>query len=154
MGIHGKRDPEAEKRRIEAAQKGGFGQKGIAGRPKKDSTDAIEEKAAERMDGLVDKALDAIERGLKSGNEKTALTASAQFFKTFHHPTQKVDVSASVEKTEYHLHMLKEQNALTESDQDLLGEFLDVLRDAADEDIVEAQVIEDEPEQLPETTEE
>lgn len=152
MGIRGKRDPEAEKRRIEKSQQGGFGQPGKAGRPKKDSTDIIEEKAAERMEYLVDKALDAIERGLKSGNEKTALTAADKFFKTFHHPTQKVDISGSVEKTEYHLHMLQSQNQLSEADQNLLGEFLDVLRDAS-EDIVDAEVIEVENKELPEDTE-
>lgn len=152
MGINGKRDPEAESRRIEKAQAGGFGQKGVAGRPRKDSTEIIEERAAARMEGLVDKALDAIDRGLKSGNEKTALMAADKFFKTFHHPTQKVDVSGSVEKTEYHLHMLKEQNALSETDQSLLGEFLDVLRDASEANIVDAEAVEVEPEQLPEQT--
>jgi len=141
LGISGKRDPEAEKLRIEKAQAGGFGQSGKAGRPRKDSTEIIEAKAAERMEGLVDRALDAIDRGLKSNDEKTALSAADKFFKTFHHPTQKVDISGSVEKTEYHLHMLKSQNALSESDQGLLGEFLDVLRDAAEEEVVDAEVV-------------
>lgn len=152
MGINGKRDPEAEKRRIEKAQQGGFGQPGKAGRPKKDSTEIIEAKAAERMEYLVDKALDAIERGLKSGNEKTALSAADKFFKTFHHPTQKVDISSSVEKTEYHLHMLQSQNQLSEADQNLLGEFLDVLRDAS-EDVIDVEAVEIESKELSEGTE-
>ena len=149
MGIHGKRDPEAEKRRLEKAREAGFGQPGKAGRPKKDSTEIIEEQAAARMEYLVSKALDAIERGLKSGNEKTALTAADKFFKTFHHPTQKVDISGSVEKTEYHLHMLQGQNQLSQEEQNLLGEFLDVLRDASEAEIVDVEAIE-EIKELPE----
>ena len=149
MSVHGKRDPDGEKRRIEKAQEGGFGQSGVAGRPRKDSTELIEERAAARMAELADRAIDAIERGLKSGNEKTALAASAQFFKTFHHPTQKVDVSGTIEKAEHHIHILKGQNELSEADQNLLGEFLGVLREAADTDIVDAEVIEEDLDQLP-----
>jgi len=148
MATHGKRNEEAEKRRIEKAQAGGFGQKGVAGRPKKDSTDIIEERAAERMPYLVDKALDAIERGLKSGNEGTALKASAQFLKTFHHPTQKIDVSGEISTAEYHLHVLQAQDNLSDADQNLLSEFLGVLRDASEEEIVDAEVVE--PKELPE----
>lgn len=149
MTVHGKRDSEGEKRRIEKAQQGGFGQPGVAGRPRKDSTELIEERAAERMAELADRAIDAIERGLRSGNEKTALAASAQFFKTFHHPTQKVDVSGTIEKAEHHIHVLKSQNELSEADQSLLGEFLGVLREAAEADIVDAEVVEEDQAQLP-----
>jgi len=151
MGIHGKRDAESEKRRIEKAQAGGFGAPGVAGRPKKDSTDIIEERAAERMPYLVDKALDAIERGLKSGNESTALKAAGQFLKTFHHPTQKIDVSGEISTAEYHLHVLQAQDDLSEADQSLLAEFLGVLRDEAEKDVIEivdAEVVE--PKELPE----
>jgi len=148
MSIHGKRDAESEKRRIEKAQAGGFGQPGVAGRPKKDSTEIIEERAAERMEYLVDKTLDAIERGLKSGNESTALKAAGQFLKTFHHPTQKIDVSGEITSAEYHLHVLQSQDTLSESDQSLLSEFLGVLRDASDAEIVDAEVVE--PKELPE----
>jgi hypothetical protein len=148
MTLHGKRDPEAERRRIEKAQAGGFGQPGVAGRPRKDSTEIVEERAAERMEYLVDKALDAIERGLKSGNEGTALKAAGQFFKTFHHPTQKHEITGEISNAEYHLHVLQSQDNLSESDQQLLNEFLGVLRDAADEDIVDAEVVE--PKELPE----
>ena len=152
MGINGKRDEDAEKRRIEKSQAGGFGQPGKAGRPRKDATEIIEAKAAERMEYLVDKSLDAYERALKSGNEKTALAAADKFLKTFHNPTQKVDVSGQVEHTEYHLHMLKGQNELSEAEQGLLGEFLDVLRDASEEEIVDAEVVEVEAKELPEET--
>ena len=148
MSIHGKRDAESEKRRIEKAQAGGFGQPGVAGRPKKDSTEIIEERAADRMEYLVDKTLDAIERGLKSGNESTALKAAGQFLKTFHHPTQKIDVSGEITSAEYHLHVLQSQDTLSESDQHLLSEFLGVLRDASDAEIVDAEVVE--PKELPE----
>lgn len=141
MAIHGKRDDEGERRRLEKARENGFGQPGKAGRPKKDSTEIIEQKAAERMEGLVDRAIDAIERGLKSGNEKTALSAADKFFKTFYHPTQNVNITGSVEKTEYHMHILQGQNELSEADQNLLGEFLDVLRKASD-DIIEAELVE------------
>lgn len=149
MSVHGKRDPEGERRRIEKAQQNGFGQPGVAGRPKKDSTDIIEERAAAKMAELADRAISVIERGMKSGNEKTALAASAQFFKTFHHPTQKVDVSASIERTEQHIHMLQSQNQLSEADQNLLGEFLGVLRDAAEAEVIEAEVVEEVQDQLP-----
>lgn len=142
MGIHGKRDPEAEKRRIEKSQEAGFGQPGVAGRPKKDATEIIEAKAAERMEGLVDLALDGLERAMKSGNEKVALSGAEKFLKTFYNPTQKVDVTNAIEHTEYHLHMLKSQNELSEADQNLLSEFLDVLRDASEEEVVDAEVIE------------
>ncbi len=142
MTLHGKRDPEAEKRRIEKSQSGGFGQPGIAGRPKKDSTEIIEERAAERMEYLVDKALDAIERGLKSGNEATALKAAGQFLKTFHHPAQKHEISGEISTAEYHLHVLQSQDNLSDSDQQLLSEFLGVLRDASEEEIVDAEVVE------------
>ena len=149
--MHGKRDEEAEKRRIEKAQQGGFGQPGVAGRPKKDATDIIEEKAAERMEKLVDMALDGLERAMKSENERTALAGAEKFLKTFHHPTQKVDVQHAVEHTEYHLHMLQSQNQLSESEQELLGDFLDVLREASeDEVVVEGEVVEVEPKELPE----
>lgn len=149
--MHGKRDEEAEKRRIEKAQEGGFGQPGVAGRPKKDATDTIEEKAAERMDKLVDMALDGLERAMKSENERTALAGAEKFLKTFYHPTQKVDVQHAVEHTEYHLHMMQSQNELSEAEQNLLGDFLDVLREASeDEVVVEGEVIEDEPKELPE----
>ena len=150
--MHGKRDPEAEKRRLEKAQKNGFGQPGIAGRPKKDATEIIEEKAAERMNKLVDMALDGLERAMKSPDERTALAGSEKFLKTFYHPTQKVDVQHAVEHTEYHLHMLKSQNQLTESEQELLGDFLDVLREASEEEVVEGEVVEPDPKELPEET--
>jgi hypothetical protein len=142
LGIHGKRDPEAEKLRIEKAQAAGFGQAGKAGRPKKDATQIIEEKAAERMEKLVDMALDGIERAMKSGNEKTALSGAEKFLKTFYHPTQKVDVNHAIEHTEYHLHMLKSQNELSESDQALLGDFLEVLRDASEKETIELEATE------------
>lgn len=142
MSISGKRDPDAEKRRIEKSQANGFGQPGVAGRPKKDATEIIEEKASERMEKLVDMALDAVERAMRSGNEKTALSGAEKFFKVFHNPTQKVDVSGAIEHTEYHLHMLKSQNALSEADQSILGEFLDVLREASESEVIEAEVVE------------
>lgn len=148
MTLHGKRDPDAEKRRIEKSQAGGFGQPGVAGRPRKDSTEIVEERAADRMEYLVDKALDAIERGLKSGNEGTALKAAGQFFKTFHHPTQKHEISGEVTNAEYHLHVLQSQDNLSDSDQALLSEFLGVLRDASEAEVVDAEVVE--PEGLPE----
>lgn len=154
MTVHGKRDPDGERRRIEKAQENGFGQPGVAGRPKKDSTEIIEARAADRMAELADRAIDVLEQGMKSGNEKTALAASAQFFKTFHHPTQKVDVSGSIEKAEHHIHVLKAQNQLSEADQSLLGEFLGVLREAAEADIVDAEVVEEDPAQLPPPMEE
>jgi len=141
MTMHGKRDPDAEKLRIEKAQAGGFGQPGVAGRPKKDSTDIIEERAAERIPYLVDKSLDAIERGLKSGNEATALKAAGQFLKTFHRPSQRLEVSGELSTAEYHLHILQAQDNLSESDQNLLSEFLGVLRDASD-DIIDAEIVE------------
>lgn len=151
MALHGKRDPDGEKRRIEKAQEAGFGQPGVAGRPRKDATEIIENKAAERMEYLADKAIDAIERGLKSPNEKTALSASAQYFKTFYHPTKKVDINSKVERKEEHIHVLKAQNELSEGDQKLLGDLLDVLRDAKDEpEVIEAEVVEEEPRELEE----
>lgn len=157
MSIHGKRDPEAERKRIEKAQAAGFGQPGKAGRPRKDATEVIEERAADRMEYLADKALDAIERGMKSPNEKTALDAANKFLNNFHHPTKKVDVSGQVDHNEYHLHLLKGQNQLSQAEQDLLGEFLDVLKDGAEaeKEIVEAEVVEDDDndtKELPETT--
>lgn len=151
MGIHGKRDPDAEKLRLEKAREAGFGQPGKAGRPKKDATEIIEAKAAERMEGLVDLALDGLERAMKSGNEKVALSGAEKFLKTFYHPTQKVDVQHAVEHTEYHLHMLKSQNQLSEGDQKLLGDFLEVLRDASEGSTIDAEVVE-ELNELPEET--
>jgi hypothetical protein len=148
LGIHGKRDPDAERLRIEKSQAAGFGQAGKAGRPKKDSTEIIEEKAAERMERLVDKALDGIERAMDSPDDKTALAGADKFFKTFHHPAQKVEHSGNIETTAHHLHMLKGQNTLSADDQNLLGEFLDVLRDAADAEVIEAEIVE--PLELPE----
>jgi len=149
MALSGQRDPEGEKRRLEKLKELGTTQPGKVGRPRKDSTEVIEEQAAKRMSRLADKAIDAIERGLDSGSEKTALTAAAQFMKTFHHPAQKLDVSGTIEKTEQHIHMLKSQNQLSEADQNLLGDFLDVLRDASERDVIEAEVVEEIPQQLP-----
>lgn len=142
MTMRGKRDPEGEKRRIEKSQAGGFGQPGVAGRPRKDSTEVIEDRAAERMEYLADKALDAIERGLKSPNEATALKAAGQYLKTFHHPTQKHEITGEITNAEYHLHVLQAQDNLSESDQALLSEFLGVLRDASEGEIVDAEIVE------------
>lgn len=148
MGIHGKRDSEAEERRLEKVKKEELDSPRKVGRPKKDATELIEAKAAERMEGLIDLALDGLERAMKSGNEKVALSGAEKFLKTFYHPTQKVDVQHAVEHTEYHLHMLKSQNELSESDQALLGDFLEVLRDASEKEVIEAEVI-DEIKELP-----
>ena len=153
MGTHGKRDEEAERLRIEKAQANGFGQPGKAGRPRKDSTEIIEQKAAERMERLVDKALDSVERAMDSPDDKVALAGADKFFKTFHHPTQRVDVNHAVEHTEYHLHMLKSQNDLSEGDQQLLGDFLEVLRDASEAEVIDAEVIEPQVLELPEEAE-
>jgi len=153
VAIHGKRDEDAERRRIEKAQQGGFGQPGKAGRPKKDATEIIEAKAAERMESLVDLALDGLERAMKSGNEKTALSGSEKFLRTFYKPVQQLDVNHAVEHTEYHLHMLKGQHELTEADQALLGDFLEVLREASEEeDVIDVEAFDVEQKEIPEDT--
>ena len=142
--MHGKRDEEAERKRIEKAQANGFGQPGVAGRPKKDFTEIIEERAAKRIESITDKALDAFERALKSGSEKTALDAANKYLNNFYRPVKKVDVTGKVEHSEAHVHLLKGQNSLSDKEQKLLGEFLDVLKQGVDEaEVIEVEVIEE-----------
>ena len=147
MSLHGKRDLDAEQRRIEKAQANGFGQKGVAGRPKKDSTEVWENRSADRMPEIVDKSIDAILRALRSDNEKTALDAAAKAAKIFHRPTQNVNVEG-MNHQELHLHMAKQQDQLSAADREIMGDFLDVLRQGAEKDMLELDAEEVGPEEL------
>ena len=126
---------------MEKAQAGGFGQKCVAGRPKKDATEVWEERSADRMPEVVDRSIDAILRALRSDNEKTALDAAAKAAKIFHHPTQKVKVDG-MNHQELHLHMAKQQDQLSEADQKVMGDFLQLLKDGAEKDVIEVEATE------------
>jgi hypothetical protein len=151
MSLYGKRDEDAERMRLEKIKQQELQESaGKRGRPRKDFTEVIQDRAADRIPYLTDKALDAIENALKSGNEKVALDAANKYLKIFHQPTQKVDVSG-MDKQEVHLHLQQSQNLLREEDQKLLGEFLDLIKDAAenetiDVDATDVDVIEDQSE--------
>src|SRR5687767_14346919 len=92
MALNGRKDnDDTKKASLQKAQENGFGQKGVAGRPKRDATDLFDKRIQSgRMDELVEKVFNAWEVGLDSDNEKLKVSTADKFTKAFYNPDTKV----------------------------------------------------------------
>lgn len=155
MGISGRKDnDDSKKKSLQKAQDNGFGQKGVAGRPKRDATDLFNKHIESgRMEELVDKTFKAWQDGLESDNERLRVSTAEKFTKAFYNPEQKIVVEGP-DRNEVHMNILLGQDNLTDKERAALQEFQKFLGDAASEEtaeiegeiVVEAQEeVDDEP---------
>lgn len=142
-----KDNDDRKKASLEKAQSNGFGQKGVAGRPKRDATDLFIDKMAEgRMAELVEKTFDAWERGLNSDNDKLAVTTADKFTKAFYNPDKKIVVEGG-EQNQVNFNILLHQDNLNEKEKLALMKFKSFLSKGAEDEQpieVEGEVIEEE----------
>ena len=146
MGINGRKDEDSShKSSLEKAQANGFGKEGVAGRKKLDATDKFERAMEDRIDDLIHKSINAIDRAMSSPNTKLASDAAFKFQKTWYNPDQKVIVEGGEQNNTFNI--LVKHDELNEKEEFLLNKFEKFFKDAAkqeiDGELLEAEVVEE-----------
>lgn len=143
MAIQGRQDDDnSKKASLAKAQANGFGQEGVAGRPRLNTTEMFEERAADRLPGIIDGMLTAWERALASGNTKLAADTATKVARIIYNPDQKIVVEGA-DRNEVHNNILVIQDGMTPKEIEALKTFQNFLGDTIKEEEKE-QVIEGE----------
>jgi len=145
MEISGRKDnDDSKKKSLEKAQANGFGQKGVAGRPKRDATELFNAHIESgRMEQLVDKVFQAWEVGLDSENDRLKVSTAEKFTKAFYNPEQKIVVEGP-DRNEIHMNILLGQDNLSAKEKAALQQFQNFLGDGMQEDeVVDAEIVVD-----------
>lgn len=146
MPVSGKKDDDhSKKSSLEKRQANGFGQPGVAGRPRLDATSLWEERAQERMTELVDKSLDAIERAISSTSSKLASDVALKFMRQTWVQDQKITVE-NTGNSQTNNYLVLQQDPLTDKEKLAMNRLQSILKegnDRDDEDVIEVEAIED-----------
>lgn len=147
MSLQGHKDEDdSNKSSLEKRQANGFGQKGVAGRPKRDATELFNKHIESgRMEQLVDKVFDAWERGLDSTNDRLAVSTAEKFTKAFHNPDKRVIVEGGPSAEQIHMNIMVNQDNINPKDLALLQKFSSFLSKADEMETIEGEVVDEEP---------
>lgn len=137
-------EDNSKKASLAKAQANGFGQEGVAGRQRLNTTELFEERAADRLPGIIDDLLSAWERALQSGNTKLAADTATKVARIIYNPDQKIVVEGA-DRNEVHNNILVIQDGMSPKEIEALKTFQsflgDAVREEEHENVVEGELL-------------
>ena len=125
------------------ARNNGFGQGRKPATKTQEITEAFEDAVLEQHDELIQLAISALKTGMQSGDPKLAVDAANKFLSKFHNPAKSVDLNVT-DSGRVESDVLAAQEQMSEEELAYVSAFRDMVRQAAETEIIDAEIVSEE----------